>query len=131
MSAYVVSKITIDALVTWASDQLTIDGSFNETPQELGQLLWHENHRSVNHRYREASPTPEYVFEAVRTRDVGDKLAAITAIEIIKLCHHLDYQSCEHPEWEASRANALLRRIASDTVRRMPGYREAPWGLED
>lgn len=61
MSAFIVSKATIDALVTYAVG----GGPFRVTgddPTKIGQMLINENYRSVNFRYGQTDPAPRYQF---------------------------------------------------------------------
>ena len=69
-----------------------------------GAALVAENRRSVNHRYNEDEWEEPYEFtEYAGTFDPVKILAAINCYE---------YQSCEHPEWKASRGARLLRGAA-------------------
>ena len=52
-----------------------------------------------------------------------------SAIEILKLVDSLEYQSCEHPEWERSEARKCLHRITGFAVSQLPGYAIAPWSI--
>lgn len=122
MSAWIVSKEHIDALVTGLV-RSGIAAPTGLSPDQLGQALWAENHASVNARYGEEDSAPAYVHAVL------DLPPAV----LLKQVHCYDYQSCEHGGWETSPANAwittldgLLSRVTSDTS---PAYRDAPWGI--
>ena len=125
MSAWIVSKKHIDVLV--AAADLPTQAERNE----LGQLLWDENHKSVNYRYTEQRPTPRYTFTAPP--------APLNTPTILKQINCLDYQSCEHEGWGSSKAFAWLKKLeemlvpANQTAAQMeatPEYNKAPWGIE-
>ena len=85
-------------------------------------MLLKENYRSVNHRYDEG-PTAEiqdpYVFSRLLVRI--DPVAVLRAISV------LEYQSCEHPGWEGSEAQAFCRALQGRAISHLPGYDEADW----
>lgn len=122
MSAWIVSKAHIDVLVTGLvrSEVVASEGL---TPDQLGQALWEENHRSVNYRYGEDTPTPEYRHEA---HDVSP-------VVLLKQIGCYDYQSCEHPGWidsDAKRWSGKLYLLLAGRVdTHTAEYDEAPWGI--
>ena len=128
MSAFIVSETHIDALVTYAVDRKV---SFYfahvrteitaHNAEEIGRVLINENVRSVNHRYRE-NKSMAYRFKRFNT--------PLTAVEAIKACHCLDYQSCETDDWESTKAFSVLRAIEASAMRSLPGYEKAPWGID-
>ena len=74
MSAYIVSKAHIDAIVTFAVGgarrvgtvkRIAEEGGHGEfvssavyTPSQIGAALWAENHASVDYRYSETTAVP-------------------------------------------------------------------------
>jgi len=123
MSAFIVSDATIDALVTYAVG----GGSWRAIdcdPQEAGQILVNENYRSCNHRYRGEHGEPHVYSWKPYARP-------LSAVEVIKLCNHYDYQACETDDYEQTQAAAIIRRIRDKAIYSLPGYDEAPWGLAD
>lgn len=109
MSAYVVDKETIDTLIAGAL-RARLFGIDEAT--EKGQMLWRENVTSVSFRYnlpsRDATELAQYEgdVEAYGYAPCDpDGPAIVDAIDC------LDYQSCEHDEWQASAACALLRNL--------------------
>lgn len=149
MSAWVVSKAHIDTLVSAA---LQLGGYFRgeafgvyhdgdrtdvtrANADEIGARLIAECVASVSYRYPsdnvEAGELPgpcdayylrPYTFERTRKLSLAEIARAIS-------CY--DYQSCEHPEWEASWAHAFCRRLEQRTLASLPGYDDAPWGFEE
>lgn len=142
MSAWIVTAAHIDVLVNTAVQLRLIS-----TPEanELGSTLWRENHRSVNYRYREETPTPDY--RLTPTEDVFHPHA------VLKLLACYEYQSCETPDWRATSAYAWcdtlrvgiervlpaadLRPTRSHGDKAVPAYTtsrtydQAPWGVDD
>lgn len=100
MSAWIVSKGHIDALV----QGLVIEGLVEmRQAKEIGQMLWHENHLSIQARYGDPADTPAYEPELIEA-PLND---AILARQIS--CY--DYQSCEHPEWRTTEAYKLVSTL--------------------
>ena len=54
---------------------------------------------------------------------------ALSAPEMLKLMQCLDYQSCEYPGWQNSRARRRLDYYMSSAIRELPGYSEAQWSI--
>lgn len=128
MSAFVVSDEHINALISYARDcQVHVYGfgsvvAVRGSEQKMAELLLAENIKSVCYRYKDEDSVPPPI--KYRHRAVPLK-----PIEVIKACHCLDYQSCEHPEWKASMACALVKAILDVAICKLPGYNEAAWGL--
>lgn len=143
MSAWIVTKAHIDAMVRlavegpvdgegrwdfWGYEKSTWDISvpgnlYTDPLDNLGQALWAENHESVNHRYSEQDECPKYEYPgAGRSRP-------LTLAEAFKAIGCYEYQSCEHPAWEASKARAFCRRLQDSLIGHVPGYDAAPWGI--
>lgn len=131
MSAFVVSAIHVNAIVSYAIDanasfyfanQRTDIGLSNA--QEIGAILFQENCRSVNHRYREtdSGDGPAYIFKRFKI--------PLTPVEAIKLCHCLAYQSNETDDWEETKACRILHEIQEAATRKLPDYDKAPWAID-
>jgi hypothetical protein len=135
MSAFIVENDLIDALLSYAIDhrlsywnpgaKTRVDvTAFNA--EEVGRILLDENVASVGYRYEgridadEKNSAPSYRFRRY-TRPLGP-------VEIIKAVHCLEYQSCEHPGWEASLAWRICQEIKSKACHELPGYDAANWG---
>jgi hypothetical protein len=146
MSAFQVSPNHIGAILRW----YLFDGCRMDDPrswrskhradrddaQEMAVCLALECYRSVSYRYSEFPtdlPGPiafrnRPVVVNVRNLGVYRKL---TAVECIKAVHCLEYQSCEHPEWNDSEARKLCQQIIDTAIRYLPGYDDAPWDIDD
>jgi hypothetical protein len=148
MSAYIVSKAHIDAIVTFAvggkrrvgtvkritedAGQAKYVSSSDYTPSQIGAALWAENHASVDYRYKEITPAPDYAFcPKCHGGTCTKPTRLLTPLDTIKLCQSLKYQSCEHPGWEASFAHNFLDRVISAAIGALPGYDNAFWGIDD
>lgn len=95
-----------------------------DTADAVGHMLLAENFNSVNHRYAEEGE-PETFFEYIEPRVTADGFAPA---QVLKAIHCLEYQSCEHPEWEQSEAHAFLKALEARIIRTIPGYEAAAWG---
>lgn len=144
MSAYVVDRAVIDALVTaavqWSrpgesfswlyngARRPWLDGKEQQGPNwwrllsdpahadRVGAGLWAENVRSVNYRASVIEPIP--VYRWIRTEGVAPP------VFVLKLLAEYEYQTCECPDWmtagsEAAQFCDALRRTA---IRQLPGY---------
>ena len=148
MSAYIVSKAHIDAIVTFAvggqrrvgtakrmaevAGHSKYVSSSDYTPSQIGAALWAENHTSVDYRYTETTPVPAYDFRPKCSGSTCTKpTRLLTPLDIIKLCQSLKYQSCEHPAWDASFAKDFLNRVISAAIAALPGYDNAFWGIDN
>ncbi len=145
MSAYVVNKRHIDALVTGALECGQRDRSrfswyhegqrhevedITESAASLGALLWRENVKSVQARYPESAsddlPRPSgfdadeaafYRFEPLAE--------SLTMVELLKAVHGYEYQTCEHAGWPTSEAHAFIEALKDSAINYLDGYSEA------
>ena len=124
MSACRVNEEHIRCLVTaWVRCGVELqtvrhDGDADKT----GAMLWAENYASVSHRYSESEVAPVYVHRSVPLNSIAD-----SAVRICKLIDCYEYQSCEHPGWEASEARKWCDRLRGEVCGLMRGYDEASW----
>jgi hypothetical protein len=136
MSAFIVSNEHINALVSYmVTKQISYWNEQERVPvtrfnaEEVGRILLNENVRSVNHRYHgeieedEKNASCAYTF---RYRPMP-----ISAVQIIKAVHCLDYQSCETDDWETTLAYKICQRILSTACCNLPGYEQAKWGIDE
>jgi len=138
MSAFVPSKVHYDLLVKTMMEGLPdIEFKYRyweplgDSYDELGELLLRETVRSVRYRYgKDTDMVPGWAYSPYTYTDPGVRL---TAIEFIKAIQCYRYQSCEHPKWKNSTAEALTRealfRAALKLVssRMEDEFEEAPW----
>jgi len=124
VSAFVVSKATIDVIV---AAMVRLDVIEFDQADQTGQMLWNENYASVNYRYSDDFAAPPYVFPPMSIPKAHEDPALV-----LKQAHCLNYQSCEHKEWESSRAKALLVELECSLARELAqklGYDKHPWGI--
>lgn len=137
MSAFTVNNDHIDLMVTAAVRLSGYNEKYVDIPKAadgLGRDLLAENFASVNFRYREETPVPEYSWTPVAEVQAEGDLPVPVLLQILRAAHCYDYQSCEHPAWEASKAHRASRYIqewVEDqlTARRWPkdaGMRSEP-----
>jgi hypothetical protein len=135
MSAFLCSPQHIAAIVCFGP--ITDDYghySVGPLPEEVAELLARENVKSVDYRYpRDIDEQVNEVFvkECIAAAKILNKKRpnVYTAVQVIKLCNSLDYQSCEHPGWEASNAKETLDAIVAIAIRNLPGYEAAEWSI--
>ena len=112
----------------------------DQVPEDLSdatrvaRLLITENLKSYCHRHDEEE-AKHYWHELNVHVSPADrahfKTLSLTHIQLLKLIHCLDYQSCEHAEWEQSLAKTILMDLEGHIIPALPGYDEAPWGIDD
>lgn len=153
MSAFVVGKAHIDALVAVACDgpsdrrrRYPGDGWYGpsfvgpngrnrarlEDASLIGGMLVAENVRSVAYRYpddtRDTLPGPvDRYYNDPAGYQYARPWRVPTAVETMSLIACLEYQSCEHPGWETSDARAFLDGLRAAIIPLWPGYDQAPW----
>jgi hypothetical protein len=144
VSAYVVGKAHIDAILTTALEPRWPDSPSywyepngerrnitQRTASDLGQKLLDENVRSVRYRYADGD-LPGPLDASYRNPYTFTRGRVLTAPEMFLALDGLDYQACEHPEWETSEAYAIVQALRSWTWRGLPGYDEADtWEVRD
>jgi hypothetical protein len=144
MSAYVCSKAHIKALAIFAVrkshgsmivDPRYVDGAKDVSGKyaeviatRYAAILLAENVRSVRVRYTDDIGDYDEI-EISKSEALMPK--ALSAVTILKLCNCLAYQSCETDDWETTNAYKLLQQIKDAAVRALPGYDEAPWGIDE
>ena len=108
-------------------------------PSVLGQRLWNENRRSVDHRYGEENEEHLYAFAPVYEDGVTTIGASgltqtlkplVPAAELVKGIACYEYQSCEHAGWEGSEAHAFCEAMEDMILHSLPGWESAPWGWD-
>ena len=144
MSAYIVDRAHIDYLICAAlymrtrihNDRHTWhhNGQHHElipaNVNDVGQMLWDENFKSVKYRYEETPLDDLAGYGGESKYEFGGRGAfeKYDPVQVIKACNCLEYQSCEHPEWEASEAHAFINALIALAICEIPGYEAAEWG---
>ena len=128
MSAWIVSKAHIDVLVAAAQK---LAGELAGGPDALGQMLWEENHKSINYRYDKRDSAPRYKFE--------QPTVELSPAFVLKQIHFYEYQSCEHLAWEGSEAQKFCgelqrglfhNRVLNTDFTVIGRGDDAPWGID-
>jgi len=145
MSAWLCSQDHINLIVN-ASD---------DPNEETFKLLLEENLKSLRYRYPGRDFLQEwedaaksYQFERIapidliqrvyaEQRDLAKGYPAVTqgvTLERVRAqmrqsCASLDYQSCEHPEWETSKAHAIVHGVMNNTPANERLENEALWSF--
>lgn len=102
----------------------------------IANVLYKENIRSVQARYPNDSwdelpgPCEKPEFIRVRQYQYAD-LSSYSAVQILKACDCLEYQSCETDDYYETPAYKLLDMIRGAAIQALPGYDEASWGIEE
>lgn len=101
-----------------------------EVADLAGRALLRECVASASYRYTDDSPDglpgtmPGFDSERYEWTDFGPRLSAIECCKAID-CY--EYQSCEHPAWRGSGAEAFCEQLRRCLVGAMEGYEGAPW----
>lgn len=136
MSAFVVSQSHLDAIISNAgkfTNRISLPEGILELPNdadEIGQILLDENVRSVNYRYKENEPAPEYHWKP-STHNLGP-------VELLKVIGCLEYQSCECPDYPVTLAAVALAAIKAACISAIikadtklkTAYSKAPWTID-
>jgi hypothetical protein len=123
MSAWTVGQDHIDLMVTAAMRLAGWNEKYINVPKTadtLGQELWQENFDSVNFRYSEQEPVPEYHWTPVAEIQEGE-LTPAHLVQLISAADCYDYQSCEHPAWSDSKAYWVTQAIKAWAEARLVG----------
>ena len=157
MSAYIVSKRHVDALVTgatispsgfpspfeWNVPDADAPWGFRrerlgtDNADEVGAMLWMENVKSVRHRYPadngNSLPGPADFTPGMADAYTFEPLAVpLTPEELLKAIQGFRYQSCEHPTWEQSEAATFIRALEQHAIASLPGFISATtWSVDD
>ena len=138
MSAFIVSDAHIDYLVSAAfAWRREVNNDLYEQAEQnrLASMLKWANKVSVDYRYEGSKVySPEEIASVDRVPRLTYALKGRGVLEMSKILKAIDcfeYQSCEIPEWEASPAFKFCERLRSAVISSLPGYEDAPWGIDD
>lgn len=119
MSAFLCGKDHIDLLVSHCADNWFHDGkviTLRDTPRtEVGRILIAENIASLRHRYADDwwATDDKWYDDYIHT----PVTEPVSPEQIIKACHCLSYQSCEHDGWARSEAHRIVTATREHYVR--------------
>lgn len=149
MSAYIVSKATIDLLVsaglsmplgnmTWSKGPGVWDpvSLTHDNRNEVGQMLWAENLASIHARYPDTQEGGLYPgpvdFEATDVLTyMHEPVHGYEPVDVLSVLACYEYQSCEHKGWKTSEAHQFCDVLRKHAISKLPGYDHAPWGIDD
>jgi hypothetical protein len=129
MSAFIVSNKHINAIVSWSAANNYGRRPSLEECHDAGRMLMAENCKSVGYRYAHIPGMVQECADALEGYAFKPDTTKRSAVEIIKACECLAYQSSEHDEWESSEAKRLLDTVKDRAIDKLPGYDAAPWGI--
>lgn len=147
MSAYLCSQRQLTVLASYAVRHCLADipsdmrpdldsdgfeharGARDRLVGRVFSMLLTENLKSLASRYPNDSDNHALLFDTYSVAESA-KREQVPELHIIKLCHHYAYQSCEHGAWKTSRARKLIDAVEQHALYHLPGYNEAPWGID-
>jgi hypothetical protein len=101
-----------------------------EYAEKIINILLKENIRSVDCLYpHNAEPEADFVPMAISQSTLSRHKGKHSTIQLLKLCDHLEYQSCETPDYEETPAYKLINLIRKQLIKSLPGWESAKWGL--
>jgi len=126
MSVFICDERMLQAMVGHVRDHI-MDRAFYAGQEysngDLLVMLYNENIRSWNARYRDNMPEVEEIeFRPDQAED-------ITGIQFIKYLHCYAYQACEHDGWKDCLGRRLVKRWEQQAIQNLPGYEAAMWGI--
>lgn len=142
MSAHMASRdnfILLAVVATTMRHGQAITDFTVEQANLIADDLQRENIASIKDRY-EHNPeaiadmtggVPDHVNITWREYDQAQTFASENRMTVIKVAQYVDYQSCEHDDWQQSRARERLIGVIAHCVSKLPGYDAAPWGIND
>lgn len=143
MSSFVVDSDVIDFLVT-AVDRFMMRQSMvhvtygnssqsldlrSLTQTEIGRLLWDANVAGVESEYDPSAVGPETRKRVESYRFRMWTGPGMSAVQVIKTCQFLTYQSMDDPNWDNTAASMLLQMLEHQATFRLPGWDEAAYGV--
>ena len=128
MSAFVCSKKHIAEVANYAVARKVWLGSGSAKSEDFGRIyksLAEANVHGVCNRYSDDKAS-DYA-DVLRAPRCGS--SSLSAVEIIKLCDCLEYQSSEVDGWQESYAYRLLNSVRAAAINALPGYEDAEWAI--
>jgi len=122
MSAWLCSDKHIFELAKYYVEKCQQYSSNKLSFKETAQMLYKENCNSLAARYGDDYSPINIPINYVPT--VNNIFA------LAKLVDCYSYQSCEHDEWEKSKAYQMCESIKNNLLSNHPDYDAAPWGID-
>jgi hypothetical protein len=93
--------------------------------QELGQVLWDQNHRSINFALKKELPFQIFIPKYLMLDFHYDPL------QVYKSAACYQYQSDETPDWDSTLAFHYTELLKSCAIRKFDGYEDRIWGYPE
>ena len=149
MSAYVVEREHIAYLIeaalsewaakSWGAGRFIWPGADGHehtltraNVDDVGQMLWDENMRSVGNRY------PDCALDELPGQVLGDPVYRYThpgrlwnriePAQVVKSCDCYEYQTCEPDDWPETEAFQFIQALRTLAGRSVDGYAKGVWG---
>lgn len=110
------------AEMNWQDAGKTFRRLEHSNAEDVAEMLRDENIASVRYRYGDADEVGMIAEEpAITLHDITRKGRRLSAVDALSAISGLEYQSCEHPEWQESEARRFLeafRRSLCDFLSR-------------
>jgi hypothetical protein len=120
MSAFICSdEQFVRTVLGWAKHTAKHAGFNEEELAEMANTLKKENVRSVNWRYNEKTRAGKVRFPDVTL----EEFEPASIEQVVQWLRCLDYQSCEHPDYEKSKAYVINVSMQRDLLMMMVGDR--------
>lgn len=117
MSSWLVSTPHIDLVV---QAMLAYEVVAGEDPTTLGKLLWQANFDGVHYDYDgRADGDSQKAIDAYEFTALPDRIDPGVVFVAAK---SLNYQSCDLPDWDTTRAYGLLHTLRAVCEERIPEY---------
>jgi hypothetical protein len=125
MSCYIVDENVIDYLVY---NILNTQGTYNFlktsilkdkelTPTKIGRILLKENVKSYACRYEEnIHPNWYDSYEYDKTKYFEREGDGADLLQVLASIRHYEYQACEHPRYNNSRAKKVIKALQSAVI---------------
>jgi hypothetical protein len=99
---------------------------------DVANMLWRENIKSVAYRYpgdktSATLPGPTGEDFAITAADFP-AFSHLEPVQVLCSLACYEYQTCEHPEWEASESHTFCEALRHAAISALPGYDKAEWG---
>ena len=122
MSAFICNTYHVCQLVAYAANHQHEKWD-REKCQEVADILYRENFRSVNARY----PGHQQEYPGITYRP--SLCNPLSPVQFFKALDCLAYQSCEAEGWKESKAHELIEDMRYVGWHSLPGYEAAEWEL--
>lgn len=96
------------------------------SPDDVGQMLYDENFKSVGYRY----DNDETMTGQHETYEY-DPVQPLTAEQVAFACRGYIYQSCEHPEFYKSNAYAYVMALIASMADAMTPQHVSTWSISE